>query len=541
MDRKLKQLISLAVALATLLALVVMAVGGLEPASAAGQAQEKIVVSISNNDTGTDYSLYTLNPDGTGQTKIFDFSGHPKDPQAAIWQPRIAPGGGTIHFVSDNAYLFTGAGRNLFRIASDGSWWDQITPTSNSGKWGEPCPCGIVQGTVKKSNGDPWSGAPVYLEGMDAIYTEADGSFRIENVPEGRRMITACEPGDCNTMDTEEVLVSSAAPWTSNLVPGSNDWLEFQWPILSPAGDRIYHTLGINQLQWTGINATAYTQVYAVGGTCFVPDLDGYDVAPSSGKLAIMDYGDGCPTNRGLYTADKDGGNVQLLIDMKSNPGWCGGQEVFWSPDESKVAIKACYDWGSGWQTNLFTHDAATGNWIDGIIFPASYSMFNVAFHGWSPDGGWLLYSYWSNDATKTTLTKVKVNADGTFDVGTYQDLLTDTYLGGATWGNLEPPACTAPLTGVTISGPSGGTLNKQYTFTAGPEPANATSPTYTWSTGGLVSGQGTASAKYSWSTVGEKTVSVTATNCGGTATVNDSKKITIGDKHSVYLPMIVR
>jgi hypothetical protein len=431
-----KYLLSLTGTLIALLALVSLATGGMRPVSAGTQEEEKIVVSIANDALGADYSLYTLNPDGTAKTKIFDFSGHPKDPQAAIWQPRIAPGGGTIYFTSDNAYLWTPASRNLFRIASDGSWWDQITPGPNSGKWNQPCPCGVVQGTVKKSNGDPWVGAPVYLEGMDMQNTDANGAFRFESVPEGKRSITAYESLASSTYDTQEVTVVAGATWTANLVPAYDVGylMEFQHPAFSPSGDRIYHTLGINKVQWTDVNALAYTQVYAVSGICYDVDVDGFDVAPTSGKLAIMDFGTGCDTNRGLYTADKDGNNVQLLVDMKADPNWSGGKGVFWSPDESKLAFLSEYSYFVC--LTVYSSAGSFQGWACLGTQQHEYNLINVDLHGWSPDGGWLLFSYWKDDAAKVTLSKVKVDADGSVDTNEVK-LLTDTYLGGATWGNL--------------------------------------------------------------------------------------------------------
>jgi len=67
---------------------------------------------------------------------------------------------------------------------------------------------------------------------------------------------------------------------------------------------------------------------------------------------------------------------------------------------------------------------------------------------------------------------------------------------------------CPNPLTGVSLSGPSSGNTGQTLTFTASPQPADATTPiNYTWSTDGLVSGQGTATAAYSWDTAGTKTV----------------------------------
>lgn len=95
--------------------------------------------------------------------------------------------------------------------------------------------------------------------------------------------------------------------------------------------------------------------------------------------------------------------------------------------------------------------------------------------------------------------------------------------------GGAAPPVCPVPLLGVTIVGPASGYTNVQYTFTAQPNPANPTEPiTYTWSTDGLISGQGTVNAVYSWGTVGPHSASVTAQNCGGT--FSDDHTITLSE-----------
>ncbi len=81
---------------------------------------------------------------------------------------------------------------------------------------------------------------------------------------------------------------------------------------------------------------------------------------------------------------------------------------------------------------------------------------------------------------------------------------------------NHGAPTCVA-LNGVTISGATNGYTNTLYIFTANPTPSNASSPLYTWSPQ-PASGQGSSSASYQWNTIGSKTISVTASNCGGLA-----------------------
>jgi hypothetical protein len=84
---------------------------------------------------------------------------------------------------------------------------------------------------------------------------------------------------------------------------------------------------------------------------------------------------------------------------------------------------------------------------------------------------------------------------------------------------------CTAPLTSVGISGPTSGVTSTRYTFTARPQPSNATTPiTYTWGATGLICGgihqdpcPTGATFPYTFTTVGTKTIMLAARNCGGT------------------------
>ena len=94
--------------------------------------------------------------------------------------------------------------------------------------------------------------------------------------------------------------------------------------------------------------------------------------------------------------------------------------------------------------------------------------------------------------------------------------------------GGEAPPACEHPLTGVSVSGPSSGETGQTLTYNASPQPGNATTPiTYTWSSDGLVSGQGTNQASYRWTGAGSKNVQVTARNCGG-QDFDDSQSVNI-------------
>ncbi len=85
---------------------------------------------------------------------------------------------------------------------------------------------------------------------------------------------------------------------------------------------------------------------------------------------------------------------------------------------------------------------------------------------------------------------------------------------------------CNA-LESVTISGVTQGVINTAYSFDASITPANATPPiTYTWQATDQAPVNG-ATANFTWSTPGIKTVTVTVQNCGGTVVDTHTVNIT--------------
>jgi parallel beta-helix repeat protein len=101
-----------------------------------------------------------------------------------------------------------------------------------------------------------------------------------------------------------------------------------------------------------------------------------------------------------------------------------------------------------------------------------------------------------------------------------------------------------SPLTGVTITGPTEGYTGAFYVFTAAVTPAGATPPiVYTWSPG-PAGGQGSASATYTWTTEGDKTINLIASNCNGGGTASDDHLIAIiggVEWQYLYLPLTLK
>ena len=144
---------------------------------------------------------------------------------------------------------------------------------------------------------------------------------------------------------------------------------------------------------------------------------------------------------------------------------------------------------------------------------------FLVASMVLAQTGGGYDLSWWTVDGGGATISGGGYTLSGTAGQPEPGPTLSGgdhTLLSGFWPGGGEAPACDVPLTGVSLSGPSSGQTGQTLTFTASPQPGNATAPVnYTWSSDGLISGQGTASATYRWTGAGSKSVQVTARNCG--------------------------
>jgi uncharacterized repeat protein (TIGR01451 family) len=105
-------------------------------------------------------------------------------------------------------------------------------------------------------------------------------------------------------------------------------------------------------------------------------------------------------------------------------------------------------------------------------------------------------------------------------DEGEIQD---DDVLGTFT---IQSATCGVSLAGVDLTGVQTGTVGTPYAYTAQITPTNATTPiTYTWAPE-PDSGEGSATAIYSWPTAGQKAVFVGVENCG----------TFVGDVHNVAI-----
>ncbi len=400
--------------------------------NAATQTAEKIFVSLSNDTIAwNDDTLYTLNPDGSGQTEIFNMHNQPKITTGEMWGLRVS--GGDVYFHSEHAYIYTPARRNVFRLALLNNNLDQITPGPNSGVWGQTGNS-VVSGVAQYGNGSPCSNCPVYLEGMDSVNTDAGGGFSFQNVPAGARWLTAYR-SDLSAFDSQSITVVSGVNVTGlTLVPNSAARMNFEYPAVY--GSRIYYRYN-TEIQWTDVNFAPPVTVYTTpADACAgIPTVDAFDAGAVTGKIAIYDYQEGCgagnTNHNGIYVTDKDGGGKQLFLDMLADSNWNDPTlpvEVRWSPNENYLAVKASYNW----YDYLLVYDAS------GVLkgwAVADTTTEVLTLHGWSPDGNWLLYSTYNGNRAQASLGKVKVNADGSLDNASITTLLSNQPISSAAWG----------------------------------------------------------------------------------------------------------
>ncbi|MBF0361518.1 MAG: hypothetical protein HQK49_10920 [Oligoflexia bacterium] len=356
---------------------------------------------------------------------------------------RFDPSTREIYFSSAYNNSYTPSRYNIFKTTADGKPHTQLTPGPNSGvKYSGNFPSGKVSGTVKKTNGDPWSSAPVFIEGAGMVYTDAQGKFSFDKVPAGLRYIM----GYRTASDVYQGMPLNIVENTSievSLSPYMNIKANFERPALYE--DRVYfrnypyevvymkkksnndHNLNHNQ------NPIETKVIYtSTSQGCTSYNVEGFDVAPKSGRVAIIDYTPGCPTNRGLYLTDKDGQNLSVLIDMKlQNSEWCGMKAVRWSADESKLAVLACYYW----YPMLFIFDTTNWNLLGQMYFDKNlYPYANINLYDWSSNNEWLLVSYYSNDMNNGNLSKIKVNPNGSIDYTNIVNIISGNTIYGATF-----------------------------------------------------------------------------------------------------------
>lgn len=403
------------------------------------QAEEVILVSVAQDAPNwLNDGLYVLSLDGSQSNGFFDFSGQDRLKTGRFMGLRPSKDGKQLFFFSDHANIYTPAGRNVFQLDLGSKALDQVTPGPKSGEFGEKG-TSTVSGFVRDGQNIGYVGAPVYLEGVGTVNTAAGGAFSFSDVPPGVRWLVAYN----RTLDRFEAqtvnVVNGADATGMILTPNTNTRMQFERPV--PFGERIYYTSNNGlELSWTTKDFNPPKTVYkSPGDLCTgIPTVDAFDIS-ASGKIIVYDYQTGCGVgNRnhvGLYIMDKDGGDKKILRDMLNDaqyPQWDDPVlpvEIFWSPDESKIALKAGY-------ANV-DHVVVLNSNGDVLGYTATNSTTAVVtLHGWSPDGANLLFSEYNGNPALASLGKIAVDANGA--VGAVSLLLNNTPISSACWVDLS-------------------------------------------------------------------------------------------------------
>lgn len=245
--------------------------------------------------------------------------------------------------------------------------------------------------------------------------------------------------------------------------------------------------------------------------------------------------------------------------DTSYNGGDWGDATVVQLNSDGTALTYATYLGGSGNEScQAITIDgdgqAYVTGWTQSSDFPTTLDAYDASHNGGDDvfvtkleaGGTSLAYATYLGGAANDVGSGIAVGAGGIYIAGSTDssDFPTipgafDTSYGGgddAIVAKLGVPVGCIALTGVTITGPTVGSANTPYAFTGTVAPADATLPvTSTWAPA-PVSGQGTPTATYQWSTPGAYTVTLSAENCGGI--VEATHEITI--RNRVYLPLVL-
>lgn len=228
------------------------------------------------------------------------------------------------------------------------------------------------------------------------------------------------------------------------------------------------------------------------------------------------------PATRGIYLTTAGGGTGTRLVNDEGAI-WVG---LAWLPDGTGFVYTLDH--------KLYHYHLATNS---STLIADFYNEY-ISNPSVSPDGRYVVLQWQTGNTQLHDMWIVDRNNP----VEMWQ-LTSDGKSTNPDWSRQNPqlpPDCPAPLTSVTISGPTTGLTGAACVFSAAIAPANATTPvTYAWSPE-PASGQGTASATFTWATAGAHTINVTAHNCGGDRTDSHQISIAVANYH-IYLPVALR
>lgn len=404
-------------------------------------AQTKILVSIAN-ESNDDASIFQLDESGNIEKELFNFKNQPLVKTGNIYNLNSNSDGSAIYFSSDNAQFYSLSSRNVFKLSSNGNNLSQITPGPYSGQTPLNVATGSVKGRITDSQGIPYSGAAIFMEGLPFIYSDANGYFKFDNVPQGHRWITGYKPASL-VYQSLPVYVTPNLTSEVELVPYTDYKSRFEMP--KEFNGKIYYIANNLELYKINPNGENREKIFSTIG---LTGIGGFDIANQDGQIILSDFRTGTPEQRGLYTCDQNGNNLSLFLDFKQDNNWGDLGEVFWSPDKSKIALKASYNY----YTYIVIIDVNSKNILGTVYFDQNYTIYNVDLHGWSPDGKWLLYSNWLEKPDFSTLAKIKVGSDGSLNPNDNINLIVNRNISSACWTKVNNSSSTNEKTSLLKS-----------------------------------------------------------------------------------------
>ncbi|HOT91484.1 MAG TPA: hypothetical protein PLJ78_13020 [Anaerolineae bacterium] len=474
------------------------------------------IAYIGLDSNGYAKTVNRINPDGSNPQTLWTHpeSGITNKIRDVVWKPDASE----LAFGSNHETLYSAFHADVYGIHPDGSGLRRITnPPSHADLLGGGYPVGTVTGKVRNDYGNLVS-LLLYVEGaQDAVSVPAytlysEASFTVPNVAVlgGLQYVvfTWGAGSDVNCKYYAAAVVPMVAGQTVDV-----GTLSF-----NPATCSKYESEGIT---WKGDGTELAVDVitprkFPAAGQAIGTELFS---APSTANLpawspvnnqVLYHYFSLDAGTRGIYLTTVGGGTGTRLVNDEGAV-WVG---LAWLPDGSGFVYTLDH--------KMYHYHLATSV---STLIADFYNEF-VSNPSVSPDGRYVAFQWQTGTANVHDLWILdRLNPTERWR------LTTDGKSMNPDWSRQNPappPTCTAPLTGVSLSGPASGQTGQDLTFTVSPQPTDASTPiTYTWSTDGLVSGQGTTQATYRWAGAGSKTVQVTARNCGG-QDYSDSRTVSI-------------
>lgn len=208
------------------------------------------------------------------------------------------------------------------------------------------------------------------------------------------------------------------------------------------------------------------------------------------------------------------------------------------------------FDWNGDGQAEIVIGDAFNNRAL--VIFEgARAGAYNVVDRA-----NWIITGEQSGDQFGYALGSGDLDADGVTDliIGSRSHTLNtrpDPHFNDAGavyvfYGAVGLGSSPVPLSGVSTSGPTEGTVNAAYVFTATVSPVTATLPiTFTWQASGQAPVTHTGNGPSDWVTytwplqaAGQQVITATAMNAE--SVVTDTRTLTLA-AHRVYLPLVIK